>query len=307
MSADEQETGSGALVARRAAEAVAGEMVRPLAPGLHIVATPIGNLADITLRALAILARADLVYAEDTRLSRRLLDRYGIARELRAYHDHNAERERPRLIEALAAGRSIALISDAGTPLVSDPGYKLVRGALAAGHRVLAVPGPSAVLAALAAAGLPTDCFAFAGFLADKAAARRERITALAGLPGTVLLFEAPGRVAATLREIAAMLGDRPAAIARELTKIYEEVRRGTLLELAAGAETDPPRGECVLLIGPAPEPAALDDDAIREALRPALQRESLRDAVREVSGALGVARKRVYDLAVAMKEDGAP
>ncbi len=293
------------LLIRRAGEMLAGQLGRPLEAGLHLVSTPIGNLADVTLRGLAVLARADFVYAEDTRHSRRLLDRYGIDRTLSSYHDHNAERERPHILGLLAAGRSVALISDAGTPLVSDPGYKLVRDVLDAGHRVTSLPGPSAVLAALTCAGLPTDCFVFAGFLPAKQSARRERITAIAGLPGTIVLFEAPGRVAETFAELAGMLGNRRAALARELTKLHEELRHGSLAELAASAIADPPRGECVLLIGPPAAPALIDDAAIRTALRLALQGSSLRDAARDVAERLGVPKKRAYDLAVAIKSEG--
>src|ERR1700733_5581082 len=203
--------------------------VARLAPGLHIVATPIGNLGDITLRALETLAGADVIACEDTRVTHKLLDRYGIARPLTPYHEHNATKARPMLLRRLAEGAAIALVSDAGTPLISDPGYKLVRAAQDAGHGVPALPGASALLAALSVAGLPTDQFLFVGFLPPKQAARRARITELAGIPASLVLFETGPRIAATLADLAAGLGPRQAALCRELTKIHEEVRRGEL------------------------------------------------------------------------------
>src|SRR5580698_2202605 len=226
------------------------------APGLHIVATPIGNLGDITLRALATLAGADLIACEDTRVTHKLLDRYAIVTPLTPYHDHNATAARPRLLQRLAEGAAIALVSDAGTPLVSDPGYKLVRAVQEAGYSVTSLPGPSAPLAALAVAGLPTDQFFFAGFLPPKQTARRARIAELARIPATLVFFETGPRVVATLADLAAGLGSREAALCRELTKLHEEVRRGDLETLArtyaAGGEL---RGEIVLVIAP---PAAL-------------------------------------------------
>ena len=223
----------------------------PLAPGLYVVATPIGNLGDVTLRALAILAAADAILAEDTRVSRTLLARYGIETPLSPYHEHNAAEARPRALRRIAEGQALALISDAGTPLVSDPGYKLVGEALAAGLAVTAAPGASAALAALCVAGLPTDRFFFEGFLPPKSAARRERINALARVPGTLVFYEAPSRLAETLADLATELGSRPAAVARELTKLHEEVRRGTLDALAAHyCAAGAPRGEIVVVVG---------------------------------------------------------
>jgi 16S rRNA (cytidine1402-2'-O)-methyltransferase len=200
-------------------------------PGLHIVATPIGNLGDITLRALATLAGADLVACEDTRVTRKLLDRYAIATPVTPYHDHNAATARPKLLRRLAEGAAIALVSDAGTPLVSDPGFKLVRAAQEAGHCVTTLPGASAALAALTVAGLPTDQFFFAGFLPPRQAARRARIAELARIPGTLLLFESGARLGATLADLAAGLGNRDASVCRELTKIHEEISRGDLID----------------------------------------------------------------------------
>ena len=213
-------------------------LARTLAPGLYTVATPIGNLGDITLRALVTLEKADAVYCEDTRHSRTLLQHYGITRGLRPYHEHNAEKERPRILAELAAGKSVALISDAGTPLISDPGFKLVREAAAAGHVVTSLPGASAVTTALALAGLPTDAFLFAGFLPPRMAARKARLAELAGVPATLVFFEAPQRLEETLADMSAVLGAREAVVARELSKLHEEARRGPLPDLLS--ETQP-------------------------------------------------------------------
>jgi 16S rRNA (cytidine1402-2'-O)-methyltransferase len=291
-------------LARRAAEELVALVAQPLPSGLYLVATPIGNLGDITLRALATLARADVLYCEDTRHSGTLLAHYSIARALRPYHEHNAQRERPRVMAELAAGRAVALISDAGTPLVSDPGYKLVREALAAGHRVAALPGASAPLAALASAGLPTDTFLFAGFLPPKASARRTRLAQLKTVPATLVLFEAPSRLAESLDDIAEVLGPREAAVARELTKLYEEVRRGTPTELARWAADAHPKGEMVVLVGP-PLPAAVTDADIAAKLTPMLPVMSLSDAARAAAEDLGVAKARVYEIGVALKRHG--
>lgn len=277
-------------------------LAQPMPPALYLVATPIGNLADLTIRAVSILARADIVYCEDTRHSRQLLAQYGISRSLKPYHEHNEERELPRVLEELAAGRAIALMSDAGTPLVSDPGFKLVREALSAGYRVLTIPGPSAPIAALASSGLPTDRFLFAGFLPAKQAARRARLEELASIPATLIFFEAPSRLADALADMAEALGvTREAAVARELTKLHEEVRRGRLGELAQSAATIEPRGEIVLLVAPPPQ-LEVSDEELTERLKAALTNASVRDASREVAEALGVPRSRVYDLAVRIK-----
>ena len=277
-----------------------------LAAGLYVVATPIGNLGDITLRALATLAGADLIACEDTRVTRKLLDRYGITRPLTAYHDHNAAKARPALLSRLAEGASIALVSDAGTPLVSDPGYKLVGAAQQAGHAVTALPGPSALLAALALAGLPTDQFLFAGFLPPKQAARRARIAELKPVPATIVLFETGPRLAATLADLAAGLGPRDAAVCRELTKLHEEIRRGDLATLAQGAEAAESRGEIVLVIGP---PAALEQPSaadIEALLREALARRSLKDAVDEIAEATGLPRRQLYQRALELTKQPA-
>ncbi len=287
--------------ARRAAEVLAKLIAEPLPVGLNLVATPIGNLADMTLRALSVLERADIVYCEDTRHSRTLLAHYGIAKQLRPYHEHNGERERPRILAELAAGKSVAVISDAGTPLISDPGYKLVREAIAAGHSVTSLPGPSAVLTALAAAGLATDAFLFAGFLPPRRGARRTRLAELKAVPATLVLFEAPSRLAESLADIDAVLGKREAAVARELTKLHEEVRRGTPAELSQWAGESSPRGEMVILVGP---PVAVDvtDESIAARLDEMLSELSLRDAAKAVADELGVPKGRVYDLGLALK-----
>ena len=276
-------------------------LAQPLGPGLYLVATPIGNLADFTLRAISTIARADVVYCEDTRHSRQLLVQYGIDRDLRPFHEHNEDRELPRVLEEIAAGRAVALISDAGTPLLSDPGFKLVRSAVAAGYRVVSIPGPAAPLAALTSCGLPTDRFLFAGFLPTKQAARRARLAELASIKATLIFFEAPSRVEAALADMAAMLGsEREAAIARELTKIHEEVVRGRLGDLAKKSSGEDMRGEFVLLVGP-PAPTEVSDEAIAARLEQSLAESSVRDASREVAEALGVPKSRVYDLAVRM------
>lgn len=292
----------------RTAARVAAELARlgavALPGGLYLVSTPIGNLADITLRALSVLARADIVYCEDTRHSRKLLAHYAITTATRPYHEHNAEAERPRILRSLADGRRIALISDAGTPLVSDPGHKLVRAAIEAGHRVESIPGASAVLAALTSAGLATDSFLFAGFLPPRQQARRTRIAELAAVPATLVLFEAPSRVAESLADLAAVLGSRPAALARELTKLHEEIVRAPLDLLAAGAAQRAWKGEMVILVAPPVAVSATDADIERQ-LTAALARASLKDAARAVAVSLGVPRSRVYQIGLSAKSAG--
>jgi len=292
---------SQAGVAERAAAALRALLVEPLPRGFYVVATPIGNLADVTLRALAVLGQADVIYCEDTRHSRILLAHYAIARPTRPYHEHNAAHERPRVLAELAAGKSVALISDAGTPLICDPGYKLVRAAAAAGFPVTALPGPSAALAALASAGLATDAFLFAGFLPPRRNARQARLTELKAVPASLVFFEAPSRLADSLGDIAAVLGDRAAAVARELTKMHEEVRRASPAELARWAGEVTPKGEMVIVVGP-PLAVVVTDTQITERLAPLMGTISLSDAVRNVAHELGVPRKRVYDLALGLQ-----
>jgi 16S rRNA (cytidine1402-2'-O)-methyltransferase len=276
-------------------------LAQPLSPALYIVATPIGNLSDISLRALTVLSRAAVIYCEDTRHSRTLLAHYAIKTTLKPYHEHNAAEQREHVLHALAAGRAVALISDAGTPLVSDPGFKLVREAAAAGYDVIGIPGASATLTALTVAGLPTDAFFFAGFLPAREGARQTRIKELGAVPGSLVLFEAPTRIAETLRDLAAGLGNRPAAVTRELTKLHEDVRRGTLSELAEAFTATETRGEIAIVVGP-PLAADISDADIEQKLRTAMQTMSLRDAARAVSDALGVPKARVYDIGLALK-----
>lgn len=270
--------------------------------GIAIVATPIGNAADITLRALEVLRSAAAILCEDTRVSAKLLARHGIRRPLVAYHEHNAERVRPQILERLRRGESLALISDAGQPLVSDPGFKLVRAALAEGLPVTALPGPSAALTALVLSGLPTDRFFFAGFLPPRTAARRRALAGLAAIPGSLIFFEGAQRLPASLADMAAVLGPRPAAVARELTKLFEEVRRAGLDELAAHyAAAGPPLGEVTVVVAPPEAPAAPSEAALDEALTEALASRSLRDAVDAVAASLGLPRRRVYARALAL------
>ncbi|MBW0004180.1 MAG: 16S rRNA (cytidine(1402)-2'-O)-methyltransferase [Hyphomicrobiales bacterium] len=269
-----------------------------LRAGLHIVATPIGNLGDMTLRALATLAGADTVLAEDTRVTRRLFAHYGLATPLEAYHEHNAERVRPAILAKLREGAKIALVSDAGTPLISDPGFKLVEAALADGIAVTGLPGASSVLAALMVAGLPTHRFFFEGFLPQKQAARRSRLSQLASVPGTLVIFESPRRLAAMLEDAASVLGERKAAVTRELTKLFEEVRRGSLAELARNyTDAGPPKGEVVVVIGaPGEEGAhAKASEKLDEHLAKALDGRSLKEAVGRVAAETGLPRREVY------------
>jgi len=281
--------------------------VRRPSPGLYLVATPIGNLGDVTLRALETLAAVEVVACEDSRVTRRLFERYAITTPLFVYHDHNAAAARPKLLARLAAGGAVALVSDAGTPLVSDPGFKLVRAAHEAGHAVTALPGACAVLAALAVAGLPTDRFLFAGFLPPREAARRSRIAELAEVPATLVLFESGPRIGAMLGDLAAAFGAREAAVCRELTKLHEEVRRADLVELARhyaqGAET---RGEFVVVVGPPAETAAIDAAGLDAMLTRALAGASLKNAVEAVAAATGQNRRLVYRRALALAKRGA-
>ena len=286
---------------------VHGQRIRakPIQPGLYVVATPIGNLGDTTLRALEVLAAADVVACEDTRVSAVLLRHYGIANKLVAYHDHNAERQRPKLLAALGEGKAVALISDAGTPLVSDPGYRLVVEAEAAGHAVVPIPGASAVLAALVAAGLPSDSFLFAGFLPPKSAARVKRLRQLMAVPATLIFFESAQRVSASLADMAATFGGaRPGAVARELTKAFETVRRGSLADLAVqfGSEATP-KGEIVIVVGPplAEATSAADADKILLSL---LEEKSVSEAAAEAAAITGLPRRDLYKRALALKSD---
>ncbi len=288
--------------------AVAGHLVSApkAAPGLHLVATPIGNLGDITLRALETLAGVDIVACEDTRITRRLIERFSISATLKQYHEHNAEQARPKILEALARGSSIALVSDAGTPLISDPGFKLVREVSAAGFPVIALPGPSSVLAALSVAALPTDRFFFEGFLPSKQNARRTRIAELARIDATLVMFESGARVQECLHDLASIVGERDAAICREMTKLHEEVRRATVSELAAIADTLETRGEFVLVIGPpAADAGLMNDAALDDLLRTSLARGSVKDAVAHAVEVSGRPRREIYARALELSKDG--
>ncbi|MBX5184563.1 MULTISPECIES: 16S rRNA (cytidine(1402)-2'-O)-methyltransferase [unclassified Rhizobium] len=276
---------------------------RPLEPALYLVATPIGNLGDITLRALETLAGADVLACEDTRVTRVLLDRYGIQNRPFAYHEYNADEAGPRLIQALEAGRSVALVSDAGTPLVSDPGYRLAQQAITAGHRVIPIPGASAPLAALVGSGLPNDAFLFAGFLPVKDKARRDRLGELAAAPATLIFFESPHRIGATLLAAADVLGStRPASVCRELTKTYEEFRRGTLGELAAHyQQVENVKGEIVLVVGP-PEPVETPEADVEAVLADLVKTMPTAKAATEAARLTGLPRKVLYQRLLALK-----
>jgi 16S rRNA (cytidine1402-2'-O)-methyltransferase len=273
----------------------------PLAPGLYVVATPIGNLRDITLRALDVLAGADVVLAEDTRVTGKLLSAFGIAAKMERYDEHAAERARPRILAALAAGRRIALVSDAGTPLISDPGFRLVREAAAQGSAVIPIPGASASLAALSAAGLPTDRFLFAGFPPPKSVARRRFFQELAPVQGSLVFYEGVSRLGPCLADMAAVFGPREAAVCRELTKLYETITRGPLDVLAADPALAAPKGEVVIVVGPGAQVAASEADA-DAALGEALVRLGPAEAASEVAAALGLNRRDLYRRALALK-----
>ena len=275
------------------------------APGLHLVATPIGNLSDISLRALAVLRGADRIYCEDTRVTGKLLARFGIKARLDPYHDHNAEAVRPKIIAALRDGARVALVSDAGTPLVSDPGYKLVCAAIAEQLPVTATPGPSALLTALVLSGLPPAPFLFAGFLPRQQTARRQALAGWVSLDATLIFYEAAPRLAATLADMAEILGPRPASVARELTKLHEEIRRGALAELAEHyRETGAPRGEIVIVVGPPEPPALLDEHEIDDRLRIAVAKLGVRDASARLAAETGLPRSQLYRRALALREE---
>ena len=303
--ADPLSPGGGPMTERVVAH-LASLLAQALPAGLYVVATPIGNLGDISLRALATLARADLIYCEDTRHSRTLLAHFGINRPLRAYHEHNAERERPRIMTELTEGRSVALISDAGTPLISDPGYKLVRAALAAGLRVTSLPGASALLAALTSCGLATDTFLFIGFLPAKQAARRTRLAEFAATAATLVAFEAPARLPASLADIGAVLPIAPSrwhASSRSCTRRFAAA---VPRSWRSGRHLSAPRGEMVILIGPPVAADAVTDAALTAHSTGLLANMSVRDAAKAAAVALGVSKARAYELALALRGKGA-
>lgn len=280
-----------------------------LAPGtLYVVATPIGNAGDISLRALQVLTAVNVVACEDTRVTAKLFARHSIHTSLSAYHEHNAAKALPRLIKRLKSGETVALVSDAGTPMVSDPGYRLVCACIEEDIPVTTLPGASSVLAALVLSGLPTDRFFFGGFLPHKQGPRRAMLESFAAIPATLVLLESPRRLAASMADMVAVLGERNAAVSREITKLYEETRRGTLQELAtAYAGEAAPKGEAVVVIGPPPDRPEMDGGEIDALLLAALKRTSLRDAVREVTDISGLPRQTIYHRALAVnnKADG--
>ncbi len=274
--------------------------------GLYLVATPIGNLGDISARALDVLAHADVVACEDTRVTAKLFSLLGISAPLTPYHEHNADKVRPHLIERLKNGEMIALVSDAGTPLVNDPGYRLVQDCVNEGIYVTAVPGASAVLTALQLSGLPCHRFLFSGFLPVRTAARQKELAELAAVPATLIFYEAPQRIEETLADARAVLGDRKAALARELTKKFEQTIRGTLSELMSYyKENGPLKGEFVLLIAPPDKNEKPDMDSLTASLREALKTMSLKDAVARTAVATGLNKKQIYELALAIKNEG--
>jgi len=281
-------------------------LLRPVPPGLHLLATPIGAARDITLRALDLLAGADVLAAEDTRTLRHLMEIHGVAlndRPLVAYHDHNGAAVRPRLLRALEEGKSVAYASEAGTPLIADPGFQLARAAIAEGFAVLAAPGPSAVLAALTVSGLPSDRFLFAGFPPGGSGDRARFLAELGQVPATLILYESPKRINRLLTEMADAFGkDRLAAVCRELTKRFEDVSRGTLGELAEAFAGRAVKGEIVVLVD-RPGDRVVDGASIEAALRDALAHGSVKDAAAEVAAALNLPRKEVYRMALQLAE----
>ena len=275
-----------------------------LAPGLYIVATPIGNLRDITLRALDILTSADLVLAEDTRRARILLGAYNVKASVSAYHDHNVAKKLPGVIKNISEGKSVALISDAGTPLVNDPGYKLARSCLAEGFQVFAAPGASAVLAGLVSSGLSPVRFMFAGFLPPKSAARQTALREVEAVPGTLIYFETAKRIKACLTDMLAVLGDRQTAIARELTKKYEEILRGSTSELIERVSATPLRGEIVVIIAPPDAQEMWDENTIRTALLPLIKTDGVKRAAAQIAEKSGHKKRDVYAIALKLKDE---
>ena len=274
----------------------------PLPPGVYLVATPIGNLRDITLRALDILASADHIVAEDTRQSRKLLQAYGISASLTPYHDHNAAKRAPNLVKLVEGGASIALISDAGTPLVSDPGYKLARAAIDADLDVFAIPGASAVLTGLVSSGLASDAFYFGGFLPPKTSARKKAIQALRSVQASLIFFESAGRLNGTLKDLLSELGEREVAVARELTKKYEEIKRGPLSELIEVLESTKLRGEIVLMVGPPAAQDKWDEATIDRALNERISEVGVKRASEEIAAMSGHAKRDIYQRALHLK-----
>ena len=281
---------------------LSGESCLRLTPGLYVVATPIGNLRDITLRALDVLNGVDRVLAEDTRQTGKLFEVFDIKAKLTAYHDHNAAARIPQVLGWLSEGQSVALVSDAGTPLVSDPGFKLVRAAIAAGHDVFPLPGASAVLAGLVKSGLPSDQFFFAGFLPAKPAARKRELERMRTIPATLIFFETGPRIKACLMDMAEVFGEREVVLTRELTKRYEEARHGRFSDLIESVTSDAPRGELVLLIGPPAEDENWDEARVKSALTQIIPEAGVKRASAQVAEMAGWAKRDVYALALSMK-----
>ena len=280
---------------------------QPLECGLYVIATPIGNLMDITLRALDALSQADLVACEDTRITGKLLAHFGLSPPMVVYNDHTGAKARPKLMDTLRGGGRIALVSDAGTPLISDPGFKLVQACVEAGYRVVPVPGASALLAGVVVSALPTDNLMFVGFLPPKSKARRDVLTQLAAVDSTLVFYESGPRAGSALKDMAEVLGDRRAAVARELTKLYEDVTRGPLSELAAAATKSAVKGELVIVVGPPGQDPRMKKVDLDQALKDAMASMSVRDAAATVAVATGVAKKDVYSraLTLAAEEEG--
>ena len=287
---------------QRSPQHLSGESGQALTAGLYVVATPIGNLRDITLRALDVLGGADRILAEDTRQTGKLLEAYDISASLTAYHDHNAAARIPQVLGWLEAGQSVALVSDAGTPLVSDPGFKLVREAAAAGHDIFPLPGASAVLAGLVKSGLPSDKFLFAGFLPPKTAARKRELDNLKSIPATLIFFETGPRIKACLTDMAEVFGARDVVLTRELTKHYEEARRGSFETLIDSVDADAPRGELVLIIGPPGEDTGWDEARVKTALQKIIPEEGVKRASAQIADVSGWAKRDVYALALSLK-----
>ena len=287
---------------KRGPQHLSGESRQALTAGLYVVSTPIGNLRDITLRALDVLGGADRVLAEDTRQTGKLLEAFDISASLTPYHDHNAAARIPQVLGWLEAGETVALVSDAGTPLVSDPGFKLVREAAATGHEVFPLPGASAVLAGLVKSGLPSDKFLFAGFLPPKLAARKRELETLKSIPDTLIFFETGPRIGACLSDMADVLGPRDVVLTRELTKHYEEARRGDFAALIDSVEADAPRGELVLVVGPPGEDRGWDEARVKDALLKVMPEEGVKRASAQIADISGWAKRDVYSLALTLK-----
>jgi 16S rRNA (cytidine1402-2'-O)-methyltransferase len=297
-------TNEGPKRSKPSARSQKTEIKGGLKAGLYLVATPIGNLQDLTLRGIEILQNADVIACEDTRVSGKMLSRHAIDTRMKAYHEHNAERARPELLRIIEAGGAVALISDAGTPAISDPGLRLVNACIDQGLEVTAAPGANAAITGLILSGLPTDRFLFAGFLPTKTSQRSKELAELAAVPATLIFYESAKRLAAALSDMAKQLGDRPAAVTRELTKLHEEIRRGTLPELTQHyQETGAPKGEIVIVIGPPLKKAALSGAELDELIHQALPDKSVRDVAAELAQETGLPKRQIYARALELSK----